>query len=211
MHVKNNCFFEIIAVPTDGFSCGNNTDHLMSFEGIIIIFGSPIWVKIIEIPICVFLWWRVYNLSCMFHIWKWFKKVKMWYFSPFGLKEYGWTKLQHTQMKRYFILSILLCCSVWVIRVANSFQFARIKFNRNWVSLYTIQWRKLILITECYENRRENRFSISRRICRPGDVCLENSIRWEHNMLLTHTSFSWIFQNLAEITNLSLIMIMKFL
>ncbi len=54
-------------------------------------------------------------------------------------------------------------------RVANSFQIARIKFNGNWVSLYTIQWRKLILITECYENRSENRFSNSRRICRPGE------------------------------------------
>ncbi len=53
-------------------------------------------------------------------------------------------------------------------RVTNLFEFARIKFNRNCVSLYTIQWRKLILITKCYENRSENWFSDSRWICRPS-------------------------------------------
>ncbi len=50
----------------------------------------------------------------------------------------------------------------------NSFQFMRINFNRTWVSLYTIQWRKMILITKCYKNRRENWLSDSRRICRPA-------------------------------------------
>ena len=46
-------------------------------------------------------------------------------------------------------------------RCANSSLFARIKFNKNRDIKYTIQRGKLILISECYENIGENRFSDS--------------------------------------------------
>ena len=47
---------------------------------------------------------------------------------------------------------------------ANSLPLARIKCNRHWDILCTIQWEKLILIPVCYENRGENQFSDYHRI-----------------------------------------------
>ena len=63
------------------------------------------------------------------------------------------------------IAEVFLSCDV--ARGANSLQFARTKCNRN-RDKYIIEREKLIRISQCYENRGENRSSDSRRTCSPG-------------------------------------------
>ena len=79
------------------------------------------------------------------------------------------------------------------VRGRISFWFTRIKILCNSCIYYMIQWEKLILISGCYENHCENRFSDSRRISSPASSLVEGNttIFWGHVLTIFRSDYDW--------------------